>query len=294
MSTTRKSVIFLALTFALSWAAAIGGWALGAAEQPLALFASLLLMMAGPAIAATICVFAFEKGRRVVALGLRFKPYWWWLIAYLAAPALCVLSVLLTVLLSDRTLGDLGANALLAAQQAGADVSSLPQGDIIVALILLQALVVGALINSFMLTFTEELGWRGYLHDLWRKHGFWRSSLGTGFIWGVWHAPAIYLLGHNYPDDRLVGVVLFVLFCTLLSPLMTLVRDRGGSTFAAGILHGTLNAAAGLSILGLSSPDFPWNGILGIGGYAALAISVAVVALLQMRTPAPAVRPAAS
>ena len=294
MSTTKKSTVFLGLTFLFSWAAAIGGWALGAAQQPLSALIALVLMMAGPAIAATICAFAFEKGRRVEALGLRFKPNWWWLFAYLAPLTLIAMSVLVTLLLSDRTLGDLGANILLAAEQAGADVSTIRGSPALVPLILLQALVLGALFNSFALTFTEELGWRGYLHDLWRRFGFWRTSLATGVIWGVWHAQAIYLFGHNYSDDRVIGVVLFVGFCTLLSPLMTLVRDRGGSTFAAGILHGTINATAGLSIMWLSSPDFPWNGILGIGGYVTLALSVVVVALLQLKAPAPAARPVAT
>ena len=293
MSTFNKSVVFLLLTFAFSWTVAIGGWASGAAAQPLGLFASLTLMMAGPAAAATICAFAFERGRRVQALGLHIKPNWWWLAAYLIALALVALSVALTLLLSDRSLGNMGANVLLAAEQAGADVSQLRDTPI-VALVLLQSLVVGALINSVALTFTEELGWRGYLHDLWRKHGFWRTSLGTGVIWGVWHTPAIYLLGHNYPDNRILGVGLFVVFCTLLSPLMTLVRDRGRSTFAAGILHGTINASASLSVLSLSKPDFPWNGMLGIGGYLALAIGVLVTILLVRggREPAAASAPA--
>ena len=281
MSTTNKSMIFLALTFALSWGTAIGGWALGAAEQPISAVATLTLTMTGPAIAAATCAFAFEKGRRAEALGLRFKPNWWWLFAYLIALALGALAVAATLLLSDRTLGDLGANTLRAAEHAGQDVSAM--GDIpnLSALIMLQALVIGAVINSIVLTFTEELGWRGYLHGLWRRFGFWRASLATGFIWGLWHTPAIYLFGHNYPNDRVLGVGLFIVFCMLLSPIMTLVRDRGQSVFAAGILHGTINAIGGITMLALSSQDFPWNGLVGIGGFVALAIGVALVALAQ-------------
>jgi len=280
MSVTNKSIVFLLLTFAVSWGIAIGGWALGGHQTPLGAFASLFGMMTGPAIAALVCAFAFEKGRRIEALGLRFKPNWWWLFAYLIAVALCAASVGVTVLLSDRTLGDLQANLLQVAQQAGQDVSQVPDLPL-VPIILFQALVMGAAINSVLLTFTEELGWRGYLHGLWRPSGFWRTSLATGAIWGVWHAPAIYLFGHNYPTERALGVAIFVIWCTLLSPVMTLVRDRAGSVWAAGILHGTINAVAGVSILWLSSQDFPWNGLLGIGGYVVLAIAVVVVFLIQ-------------
>jgi membrane protease YdiL (CAAX protease family) len=281
MTVTKKAIVFLALTFTLSWGVAIGGWALGAADQLIQTAATLTLMMTGPAIAATICAIAFEKGRRIEALGLRLKPNWWWLFAYLIALALGALSVAATLLLSDRTLGDLGANTLRAAEQAGQDVGEAGDIPYLSALILFQALVVGALINSILLTFTEELGWRGYLHGLWRRFGFWRTSIATGFIWGVWHAPAIYLFGHNYPNDRALGVGLFIVFCMLLSPIMTLVRDRGRSVFAAGILHGTINAIGGITILALSSQDFPWNGLVGIGGFIALAIGVGLVALIQ-------------
>ncbi|MGH6950329.1 MAG: CPBP family intramembrane glutamic endopeptidase [Vitreimonas sp.] len=283
MSVSKKAAIFLLLTFALSWSASIGGWAAGAATQPLGVWASLTLMMAGPALAALTCAVLFEKGRRIEALGLRLRPNWWWLFAYLIALALAALSLGATLLLSDRTLGDLGANVLLMAEQAGQDVSAARAISNLSALIVFQAVVLGAPINSIILTFTEELGWRGYLHGLWRSSGFWRASLATGAIWGVWHAPAIYLFGHNYPDHRVLGVGLFTIYCMLLSPLMTLVRDRGRSVFAAGILHGSINAVAGLTILSLSRQDFPWNGLVGIGGFIALAIAVVLVALVQRR-----------
>lgn len=285
MRAANKSAIFLVLTFAVSWSIVIGGWALGAARYPSGAVLALAGMMTGPAIAALLCAMYFERGRRMEALGLRFKPNWWWLIAYLIAVALCAASVGVTLLLSDRELADLQAVLLSAIEGAGQDASQLPAGVPLVPLVLFQALVMGALINSVLLTFSEELGWRGYLHALWRPLGFWRTSLATGVIWGVWHAPAIYLYGHNYPDNRLLGVGLFVVFCTLLSPIMTLVRDRGGSVWAAGILHGTINAVAGLSILWITNPVFPWNGLLGIGGFIVLVLGVLLVLAVQLQRP---------
>lgn len=286
MPSMKKSLIFLALTFAVSWTASIGGWALGAVQNPLAAWGALTAMMAGPSIAAVICAFAFEKGRRIEALGLRFKPNLWWLAAYLAPIAICALSLGATVLLSGRPLADLDSNLRTIAEQAGQDTSRLA-GIPLTPLVLVQSLVIGALINAVALTFTEELGWRGYLYGLWRPAGFWRTSLTTGVIWGLWHAPAIYLYGLNYPNDRLLGIGLFTAYCTLLAPLVTLMRERGGSTWAAGIFHGVFNAVAGLSILWLSDPSFPWNGVVGIGGFVALAVGVAAAALLRPgRTPA--------
>jgi membrane protease YdiL (CAAX protease family) len=136
-----------------------------------------------------------------------------------------------------------------------------------------------------ILTLTEELGWRGYLHYLWRPAGFWRASLATGAIWGFWHAPIIYLFGLNYPTERPLGIGLFVIYCMLLAPIMTLVRDRAGTVWAAGLAHGTINAVAGLTIVSLSNPAFPWNGMVGIGGFIALALAVAAIALLARPKP---------
>ncbi len=282
MSTTTKSIRYLALAFAVTWAIVITGWSMGLHENPQIAPYVLALSMFGPAIGALVCTFAFEKGRRVAALGLHFKPNWWWLFAWLIPVLLAATSVGVTVAFSQYPYVD-PATGVIALTRAMAPEAADQLQDVpyLGAIIMVQALVLGALINSVILTVSEELGWRGYLYDLWRGAGFWRYSVATGAIWGVWHAPMIYLYGHNYPDDRVLGIGLFTLFCMLLSPIMTLVRDRGKSVWAAGIFHGTINALGGLTILLVGGAVFPWNGIVGIGGFAALAIGVVLVVLLQ-------------
>lgn len=285
MPVARKSAVFLTLTFVLSWAVAIDGHFAGASQTPLAALI-LVGMMAGPTIAAIICTFAFEQGRRAEALGLRFRPNLWWLYAWLIPIAIAAFSVIVTLALSDRTYADIGAATAANAAAQGQDISTVPPFLISTPFILGMALVLGALINTPILTFTEELGWRGYLHNLWRPSGFWRASLGTGFVWGIWHAPAIYFYGLNYPNNAVLGIALFTLYCMLMSPLLALVRDRGGSVWAAGIFHGTINAVGGLTVVMLNDPSFPWNGIVGIGGFIALAIACALIFVLQRKAPA--------
>lgn len=281
MSTTNKSIIFLALAFAITWAIVGTCWAMGLHNQPQTGVIALALSMLGPAISALICAFAFEKGRRSESLGFKFKPNWWWIAAWLLPLALGAGSVLATVLLSDRTYVDIGEATIAAAEAQGQAMPPEAQAFVTTPFIVGMAIFVGALINWPILTLTEELGWRGYLHGLWRPAGFWRASLGTGVVWGIWHAPAIYLFGLNYPDDRVLGIALFVVFCMLLSPMLTFIRDRGRSVWAAGLFHGTFNAIGGLTIASLSNPEFPWNGIVGIGGYVALALGVVLVIALQ-------------
>ncbi len=149
----------------------------------------------------------------------------------------------------------------------------------------------GLAINTPILLLSEELGWRGYLYDLWRSMGFTKFSIATGVLWGLWHAPAIWLFGLNYPEQRLIGIPLFVLYCMLLAFPFTLVRDRGKSLVPAAILHGTVNAVGGVAALGLSQAVFPWNGVVGIGGFAVLAaMALASWAIAQRGAPPPQAR----
>ncbi len=292
MSTTNKSIIFLALAFAISWAIAIGAHFAGLSQNPQFATGILAAMMTGPAISALICTFAFEKkGERVKALGLHFKPNVWWFLAWLIPIMIGVGAVAATVLLSSHHYVDIGEAVRAQAEQAGQDMSAAPAFATNTIFIVCTALIFGGLINMPILTFTEELGWRGYLYSLWRPSGFWRTSIGTGVVWGIWHAPAIFFYGLNYPDDRALGLGLFVLFCVLLTPIITLVRERSGSVWAAGLFHGTFNALGGLTLLAISTPVFPWNGIVGIGGFIALAV-FALITLLIHRPRAPALQAA--
>lgn len=290
MPTTNKAAIFLALAFALSWAIVITGWAMGWHEAPASAVAVLAASMFGPAIAAAVCVFLFEKGRRREALGLFFKPNLWWLWAWLIALVIAFGASLVTVLAGQAQFVDIGANYLdqarAAAPEHAAQIDTAANIPGLSWLIAGQAAILGALINTPILLLSEEMGWRGYLYDLWRRHGFLRYTLGTGVVWGLWHAPAIYLMGLNYPENRVAGVGLFVLYCVLLSFPFTVVRDRAKSLVAPAILHGTLNAVGGVSMLAISTVAFPWNGVVGIGGFVTLAAIAAASWLLGARTPA--------
>jgi membrane protease YdiL (CAAX protease family) len=282
MSVAHKSIAFLALAFAISWGVTLGGVALGFNSNPIGAFWTLLAMMCGPSIAAAICAFAFERGRVRDALGLKWTPNWWWLWAWLGAFALCALAIVFTVASGHSGLADPAESVIaqVAAVRPNAvtQLRAIPFLDVI---LVLQGIVLGSLINIPALVFTEELGWRGYLHFLWRPSGFWRTSLATGAIWGAWHAPAIYFYGLNYPDHREIGIPLFIGFCTLLGPIMTFIRDRGRSVIAPAILHGMINATAGYAALALTNTAFPWVGVVGVGGFVALALGVVAVALAR-------------
>ena len=77
------------------------------------------------------------------------------------------------------------------------------------------------------------------------------------------------------------GPLLFILWCVLFSPFMALVRERGGSVVHAAMAHGVLNGVAPVTLIFLSDNSMPWRGILGIGGFIALVLTLALAVLLH-------------
>lgn len=136
---------------------------------------------------------------------------------------------------------------------------------------LLQGLIAGITINA-VAGFGEELGWRGLLQREFGYLGFWKSSGIIGLIWGVWHAPII-LQGHNYPQHPLEGVFMMTIFTLLLSPIFSYVRLKAKSVIAAAIIHGSLNATAGLSILVVKGGSDLTIGVTGMAGFIVLALA---------------------
>ena len=279
----QKIGVYSLVSFGFSWLIALGiHLAGGFPSLGSWLIAGLFLYMCGPAVAAILCVALFERGRRLEALGLR-QPEWrempW---AWIGALFLLLGALLITAAVPGYGLAEPIANNI-AVIESSTDLGTARKTSAMAALsapfmgltLALSALLLGPAINA-VLTLSEELGWRGYLFDQLRPMGFWRISIVTGVLWGVWHMPIIWL-GHNYPDAPILGSLAFIGLCTLMSPLYTWVRIKTKSVWGAGLFHGTINGAAGYFILLQTPVEMPWMGLVGIGGYLAAAISVVCV-----------------
>jgi uncharacterized protein len=140
---TRKLITFLLITFATSWSLSAAAWALELEKRYELNIAVLeILIMFCPAFGAVICALLFEPaGTRKLALGLLWRPSWWWLVAWLGAISIGALSVLFTVLLSNYKF-------------------------VIDAALFLACILLCSIIGSLLFTLSEELGWRGYLYHL--------------------------------------------------------------------------------------------------------------------------------
>lgn len=279
MSVSKKATVFLILTFVLSWSpiifASIGDHR-DISSAPFSFFIALF----GPVVAAVICSLAFEKGHRLKALGLRLRISVWLILAPVIAAALAVMNIAITASLSTHELAGLDGMARQFADLRHQDYSD-PRSYLLVMASYTGLTFLG---NSVLYTFTEEVGWRGYLYHLWRPFGFWRSSIATGLVWGIWHWPMIYLFGLNYPDHRALGLAIFPISTILFAVILTLVRDGGGSVLAPGILHAGVNSLALIVLVALDHPTYPWDAV-GIGYLAALAAGALVTAAFQQSKP---------
>lgn len=97
---------------------------------------------------------------------------------------------------------------------------------------------------AILLTLGEEIGWRGFLMPRLVARFGRRGVVLASAIWGVWHAPAIVLLGYNYPVTRWPGLVLFTLICIALGLIFSIAMLRSRSVLTPALMHATLNQLA--------------------------------------------------
>jgi membrane protease YdiL (CAAX protease family) len=141
----------------------------------------------------------------------------------------------------------------------------------------LQGLVAGLTINA-LAALGEELGWRGLLLRELSPLGFWRVSLLTGLVWGIWHAPLI-VQGHNFPDAPDVGIVVMTVWTITVTPVFTYLAVRARSVLAPTLLHGSFNAVASLSLVYLTGAGALFVGPVGVAGIGAGLVATAACVL---------------
>ena len=275
---SRAMLWFLAVSFGFSWTVAeVYYRVLPKGQLSGALMA--IVFMYGPALGAVAAV-RFGLKQPLSWLG----PIWRWRPALLLAFALPLLFAVAHVALAailpglQLQLDTAGLSAHIlqsipADQQALASEQLAKMGDALALVLLAQtligAVIAGATINA-LVSFGEELGWRGFLHKQLGDQTFWQRSLGIGVLWGIWHAPLI-LRGHNYPEHPVAGVGMMVLFCVLWSPLFEWVREKSQSVIAATVMHGTLNATAGTMVFVQGSDLL--KGPAGLAGMLVLVLA---------------------
>lgn len=211
---------------------------------------------------------------------LHFRPRWSWAAAWLIAPVTVLLAILIDGTLFGRFSLLEATQSLFAsagaegAEEAISQITSLSPAVLIGGTIF-SGLIAGATINA-LFAFGEEYGWRYYMVEGLRGAKFLKAALLIGIVWGLWHAPMI-LMGHNYPDHRILGIFMMVALCILLGVVELYFVLKSGTVWPAAIFHGTINALAGLNKMLVVGTDVQLTGVTGLSGF--IALSVVIVAL---------------
>jgi membrane protease YdiL (CAAX protease family) len=273
----KKVMLFVGLTFLVSWSMAGLFFALGGKWGTTA-----SLVMAGgymfvPMVIAVIVQKFIYRERLKEPLGISFKLNKWFLMAWLLPLIIALACLGVSLLLpgveyspSMEGLRERLATVLTEEQleQVQNSTGVFKNHPILMGVLL--GLVAGVTINA-VAGFGEELGWRGLMQRELGCIGFWKSSAVIGVIWGVWHWPII-LKGHDYPQHPVIGVFMIVVLCALLAPIFSYVRLRANSVIAAAIIHGSFNATAGISIMMVKGGNDLTVGVFGLAGFTVLVI----------------------
>jgi membrane protease YdiL (CAAX protease family) len=288
-----KAAIFVVLTLFASWLLAAVFYAVGGRLNTLPGFVVLSTYMFIPMSMAIIVQKVIYREPLKEPLGISFRPNRWFLVAWLLPPVVSLVTIGASLLfpgvqyspdmagLLERFAASLTPEQL---EQAQRQLEILPIHVFWISL--LQGLIAGITINA-VFGFGEELGWRGLLQLEFAPLGFWKSSVLIGLIWGIWHAPII-IQGYNYPQHPVAGVFMMTVWTILLSPIFSYVRLKARSVIAAAIIHGSLNATAGLSLMVIEGGSDLTVGLTGLAGFIVLLfVNLAIFVFDQFVTKEP-------
>jgi membrane protease YdiL (CAAX protease family) len=244
---TRGVIWFVVISFGLAWALdlpmALSGKGLASP------WAALITMQNfTPAIATLLVarwISPLPNMRR--ATGLRWGAKgshwgWYWVFGLLGLTAFNVAAPFVGALFHVFPLDLTHLSALHAALASNAGGRSLMTQLSLptIAVVMLVTLPLQALLIS-PLNFGEEWGWRGYLLPQLLPLGQWPALLISGAIWGLWHAPVI-LMGFDYPQHRVLGVALIMVFCMIVGTILGWTRLATGSVWPATLGHAAVDA----------------------------------------------------
>ena len=183
-----------------------------------------------------------------------------WLIGWLIVPVIIFVILGITLLMP-------GANWNTDSETMQAAMSQMPAGLGVwgvIAITIVSGLFAGITVNA-LFAFGEEIAWRGYLIKLFQGKKFLTTALWIGIIWGLWHAPII-LNGHNYPQHPVAGIFMMIAVCLSMTPALMYFRMKSGSVIVAAIMHGTINATAGVILFVVSPYNDLIHGAAGLAG----------------------------
>ena len=146
-----------------------------------------------------------------------------------------------------------------------------PLPDGIFALVVIQSMITAIVATPIL--FGEEFGWRGYLQVRLLSDRPLLAAVVTGVIWSLWHLP-INLRGYNFPDQPIVGMLVFTVSAVMLSIIFGWLRTKTGSIWGASLGHSATNAVGGslTLVLFIGAPNWIFVSYVGVLGWIPLGV----------------------
>lgn len=294
MKEMKRLIVYLVLTFAITWAleflvvkpiAAMEGYGKGIISQLV-----VAAVMFVPALCVLLTRLFTKEGFRNSQL--RFNPgkgrIRYYIIAWLLPPLLLSLgAVVYFLIFPDRF--DPGHTYVMQ-QNAELGVTMTPEQMKTTIIATLFAAVLMSPVLNAVTCFGEEWGWRGYMMPkLLGRMKFLPAVLIGGIVWGLWHAPLI-ALGHNYGTAYAgapwTGIAMMCVFCIATGTLFTYWSAKTGNCWPAVIGHGAVNGFAGAPLYYIAENNHTLLGPAGTGliGGSALLVAAITVIIIQARS----------
>lgn len=281
----KKFLIFSAVVCGVSWLAALlfhlitgyNGYPLGNPDG----YAAMMIFSTSYMFLPLICAYALHRqsGEKFSSTGLiKFKVNKWWFVAWLTPLAVIFLSLIANMPFASVSFTNIELPAeLLANINNATNGTPLPENfsGILLIITIVSGLFAGISVNAIA-AFGEEYGWRNYMVHALRNVKFWKASMLIGTIWGLWHFPII-LMGHNYPEDRIVGIPLMTIMCILLGIIELYFVLKTRSVIPAAIFHGTFNALAGSAVFFVKDGNSITSYVTGVSGFIAMIITIVAI-----------------
>lgn len=248
---------FLAIAFGIAWANVGIVTAMGVSLLDPKVPFYMLPLFLSPAIAAIVVrKWVTREGFADAGLRLNIRRWPYYVVGWLL-PIPVVAAITASAMLLGLGTPDFAMERAIEALAAEGRPLSIPTHNV-------WALAAGALvlvIPAALVLLGEEFGWRGYLQKRLYPEQPVRAAVLVGIIWAVWHFPAI-VLGFNYPDHPILGLLVFPVGCVLVSIIFAWLQQRSGSVWCASLAHASANNLGG-----------PLTLVLFYGGSSTIATS---------------------
>lgn len=275
----NRILVFLSLTFLLSWGACLYLYMTGGVSSPLSKYILIGVMMA-PGISSLITRAVTKQGFRKTGLRVWLNNGEWksYFCAWLGVPLFILAGIALFYAFNLQMFDP----SLSAVRQLSGGLSEVSDGQLLGKT--LMNILLAVLTSPFLSgipSLGAELGWRGYLlPELSDLIGEGPANIATGIIWGIWHAPLICLgqiYGSDYKFFPAAGIFTVIVFCVFLGGFLGRVSMMAESIWPSVIAYalviglsdtGMLFMAQGASPSGLIGPS-----VYGIAGGAGIILA---------------------